>query len=93
MEDLTITIRIAERNYKLAIPRNEEELVRNSSNIIEKRIVEYSKNYAFKDMQDLLSMVALHFTIETLKLEQKQEYINEEILPKLDEINKMLLID
>ncbi len=88
--NLTITVRIAERDYKLTIVRKEEEIVRNSVKLIDKRISEYANNYAFKDMQDLLSMTALHYTIQTLQMEEKQEYIDHDIIPKLAELNLLL---
>lgn len=90
MNQLTITVRIAEREYKLTVTREEEEIVRNSVKLIEKRISDYAKNYAFKDKQDLLSMIALQYTIEALKMENKQAYINNELLPKLNEINALI---
>jgi cell division protein ZapA len=90
MNQLTITVRIAEREYKLTVEREEEELVRNAVKLIEKRFTEYAKNYAFKDRQDLLSMIALHYTIEALKMEEKQAYINQDLLPKLNEINALI---
>ncbi len=90
MDQLTITVRIADRDYKLTVARDEEEIVRKSVKLIEKRFTEYAKSYAFKDRQDLLSMIALHYTIEALKMEAKQEYIQSDLIPKLNEINTLL---
>ncbi len=90
MDQLTITVRIADRDYKLTVARDEEETVRKSVKLIEKRFSEYAKSYAFKDRQDLLSMIALHYTIEALKMEAKQDYIQSDLLPKLNEINSLL---
>lgn len=90
MDQLTITVRIADRDYKLTVARDEEEIVRKSVKLIEKRFTEYAKSYAFKDRQDLLSMIALHYTIEALKSEEKEEYMQQELLPKLNEINSLL---
>jgi cell division protein ZapA (FtsZ GTPase activity inhibitor) len=90
MDQLTITVRIADRDYKLTVARDEEEIVRKSVKLIEKRFTEYAKSYAFKDRQDLLSMIALHYTIEALKSEGKEEYTQQELLPKLNEINSLL---
>ncbi len=90
MDQLTITVRIADRDYKLTVARDEEEIVRKSVKVIEKRLTEYAKSYAFKDKQDLLSMIALHYTIEALKMEDKEAYYQTELLPKLNEINTIL---
>ncbi|MEI6346739.1 MAG: cell division protein ZapA [Bacteroidota bacterium] len=90
MDQLTITVRIAERDFKLTVDRNEEEIVRNAVKLIEKRITDYAKNYAFKDKQDLLSMIALQYTIEAIKMEGKQAFIQNDLLPKLNEINSLI---
>lgn len=90
MDQLTITVRIAERDFKLTVARDEEETVRKAVKLIEKRFTEYAKSYAFKDRQDLLSMIVLHYTIEAIKMEDKEAYIQAELLPKLNEINSII---
>ena len=72
MEEFTITVTIADRIYRLTIERKEEETVRKAARLIEEKIKEYANNYAFKDKQDLLAMVALHFTTNSLN----QELVN-----------------
>jgi len=90
MSQLTITVRISDRDFKLTVAREEEEIVRNAVKLIEKRITDYAKNYAFKDRQDLLSMIALQYTIEAIKMEEKEAYIQSDLLPKLEEINNLI---
>lgn len=90
MSQLTITVRISDRDFKLTVAREEEGIVRNAVKLIEKRITDYAKNYAFKDRQDLLSMIALQYTIEAIKMEEKEAYIQSDLLPKLEEINNLI---
>jgi cell division protein ZapA len=90
MDQLTITVRIAEREYKLTVARDEEETVRKAVKLIEKRFTEYAKSYAFKDRQDLLSMIVLHYTIEAIKMEEKEAFYQTDLLPKLNEINRLI---
>ncbi|MCX6269999.1 MAG: cell division protein ZapA, partial [Bacteroidetes bacterium] len=72
MEDeLSISVLIADRPYRLTIGKNEEEIVKKAVAVIEQKIREYSGNYAFKDRQDLLAMVALQFTTSYLNAEKK----------------------
>lgn len=59
MEELTISVIIADRPYRLTIKRDEEEVIRKAAESINNMIKEYSSNYAFNDKQDLLAMVAL----------------------------------
>ena len=61
MDELSISLPIAERSYRLAIAKEHEELFRNAAKLIDKRIRDYSTSYAYKDKQDLLAMVALEY--------------------------------
>jgi cell division protein ZapA len=61
MDELSISLPIAERSYRLAIDKEHEELFRNAAKLIDKRIKDYSTSYAYKDKQDLLAMVALEY--------------------------------
>ncbi|MCU0370909.1 MAG: cell division protein ZapA [Bacteroidales bacterium] len=69
MEELTITVNIAERPYRLKIKREEEEVIRKAVKEIEQRIREYSEHFAFNDKQDLMAMVLLHYASTAHKLE------------------------
>lgn len=88
--ELSITINISDRDFKLTIKREDEEVVRQAVKLIDTRIKEYAKRYAFKDMQDLLSMVVLQYVINSLKLKHKQDYIDNHIQVKLSEIDTIL---
>jgi cell division protein ZapA len=59
MDELTITVTIAERPYRLTIKRSEEEIIRKAANEINKKIKFYSENYAYNDRQDLMAMFTL----------------------------------
>jgi len=70
MEELSISLPIAERSYRLAIDKKNEELFRNAAKLIDKRIKDYSGSYAYKDKQDLLAMVALEYATGYLQNDQ-----------------------
>ncbi|MGA2823945.1 MAG: cell division protein ZapA [Bacteroidales bacterium] len=70
MSEFSISITVADRPYKLVVEKEQEELFRNAAKLIDKRIKEYSSNYAFKDKQDLLAMIALEYTVSFLQNEQ-----------------------
>lgn len=88
--DLGITVKISDRDYKLTVNREDEETVRQAAKLIESRIEEYAKRYAFKDKQDLLSMVVLQYVINSIKLRNKQEYFDHHINQKLMDIDELL---
>jgi len=90
MEDFSISVTIAERNYKLTIGRQEEEIVRKAVKLINDKIKEFASNYAFKDKQDLLAMIALQYTSNALNLEQTNGYNNSKLKEKLLDLDKVL---
>lgn len=90
MELIKISVNIADRPYRLKIDKKEEEGVRMAAKSIEKRIKEYSENFAYQDKQDLLAMVALHFASNSQRLEMKKAYKDNELEKKLNEIDTIL---
>lgn len=90
MEEFTITVTIADRLYKLTIDRKEEEVVRKAAKLINEKINEYAKSYAFKDKQDLLAMAALQLTTISLNIEKKLTSSDIELQAKLTSIDKLL---
>ncbi|MBO7083655.1 MAG: cell division protein ZapA [Bacteroidales bacterium] len=90
MEEITINIVIADKSYKLTVARTDEEMVRKAAAMINDRIKSYSAHYAFKDMQDLLSMTALQFATSTVKYENELAYRDQDLGQKLNDLNTLL---
>jgi cell division protein ZapA len=88
MEELSISLPIAERSYRLAIDKEHEELFRSAAKLIDKRIKDYSGSYAYKDKQDLLAMVALEYAtgyLQNDKLLSEKEILWREKLLAIDQ--------
>lgn len=90
MDELSITVVIADRPYKLKVNRNEEEGLRRAAKVIEEQMEKYASYFQFKDKQDLLAMVALQFSASSIDLEEQIRYRDNEMLDKLAEIDKVL---
>ncbi|HAH59375.1 MAG: cell division protein ZapA [Lentimicrobium sp.] len=90
MDELAVTVNIADRPYKLRIERREEELVRNAAKSIEEQMKHYANHFEYKDKQDLLAMVALQFTTSNIEKENELNFRNQEMLKKLLEIDAAL---
>lgn len=94
MNELSISITIADRPYKLMIGKEYEELFRKAAKLIDKRIKEYSNSYAYKDKQDLLAMVALEYTTSFLQNEgmvtETERTLDEKLLRIDQALNDML---
>ncbi len=90
MEEFSISVVIADRNYRLTIARQEEEIVRKAARTINDKIKEFANNYTFKDKQDLLAMIALQYTSNALNLEQSNVYKDTKLKDKLLELDRVL---
>jgi cell division protein ZapA (FtsZ GTPase activity inhibitor) len=90
MEELTISVAIADRPYRLTIKRSEEELIRKAASEINKNIKYYSDNFAYNDRQDLLAMVTLEKTTNALINKNDSIETDRSIMSTLSEIDKML---
>lgn len=90
MNELTISVTIAERPYRLTIQRDEEEVIRKATDEINKKIKEYSNNFAFNDIQDLIAMVILEFATKVVNFEEDLTGNETNTINKLVDINKLL---
>ena len=70
MNEISISLPIGDRSYRLSVEKEHEELFRKAAKLIDKRIKDYSGSYAYKDKQDLLAMVALEYATGYLQNDQ-----------------------
>jgi cell division protein ZapA (FtsZ GTPase activity inhibitor) len=69
MKGQHISVIIADRPYRLRIGSEEEEQVlRQAGELINSKMHEYASNFAFRDKQDLLAMVALQYAVDVVKI-------------------------
>ena len=90
MDEITINITILDRPYRLSVARADEEKVRKAGALINERVKYYSKHYAYKDAQDLLSMTALQFATSVVKMGAELTYRNQNLERKLQDLNDLL---
>ena len=90
MNELSISLSIAGRPYRLVIDKENEALFRKSAKLIEKRMKDYSGSYAYKDNQDLLAMVALEYATRFLREEENAVESGNQLENRLEEIDAVL---
>lgn len=72
MSELSIKIRIAEREYPMRVKEEEEERLRVVGKLLNERLRFYKEQFNIQDKQDLLAMVAFETMVEKLKLEEEK---------------------
>ena len=90
MSEFTISVKIADRPYRLTIKREDEERIRRAANDINEKIKQYSENFAFNDKQDLLAMVALEERSNAMNSNEKLSNNEDLVLEDLKRINRYL---
>ena len=70
MSELSIKIRIAEREYPMRVKEEEEERLRIVGKLLNERLKFFKDQFGIQDKQDLLAMVAFETMVEKLKLEE-----------------------
>lgn len=90
MDELTISVTIADRPYRLNIKKEEEEQIRKAAKNINERLKQYSDNYAFNDKQDLLAMVSLEYANSSLVYEERLSHSDQEIKDQLSTLDELL---
>lgn len=90
MENVSVTVNILERSYKLTIAPQEETYLRNAAALIDAQAKMFKKQYGHRDNQDLLAMVALAQVTELIKTQDSLKFKDNELIEKLAEIDSML---
>lgn len=90
MDQILITVKVADREYRLNIERKKEEIVREAVKRINDNIKKYAESFDFKDKQDLLSMVVLQNTVKAMELDQQVSFQQNQLSGKLEDINNIL---
>ena len=65
-----ITIKIAERGYKLNVSRKQEELYRNAAKYVDSKLSKFINKHSQQDMETYLSLTALELAVELLNKEE-----------------------
>lgn len=90
MNDLSIKIKIADREYPMKVKPEDEERVRNAGKNINERIRTYREKFGIDDKQDLLSMVAFDCLVDKMEMEESSENTDEGILEKINQLNQLV---
>ena len=90
MEDLSIKIKIADREYPMKVKPEDEERVRKAGKNINERIRSYRERFGIDDKQDLLAMVAFDCLVDKMEMEEKNGNMDESVLEKINQLNHLV---
>jgi cell division protein ZapA len=90
MDELSVKIKIADREYPMKVKRKEEEKVRAAGKVINEKIKYYREQFGIDDKQDLLAMVAFDCLVDKMADEESLQVIDQTVIEKVNHINSLV---
>ncbi len=90
MEELSIKIRIADREYPMKVKRADEERVRTAGRLINEKLKSYREQYGIDDKQDLIAMVAFDCLVDKMAAEETHQVIDRTVFDKIKQLNHLV---
>ena len=90
MAELSIRIKIGDREYPMRVNPGDEERLRLAGKLVNEKIKAYRDQFGIDDKQDLLAMVAFDCLIEKLQLEEDNEGVEQSIVNKVKNLNELI---
>lgn len=90
MDELSIKIKIADREYPMKVKRHEEERVRAAGKVINEKLKSYRDQFGLDDKQDLLAMTAFDSVVEKMAAEESDNAIDQTVVDKINHLNQLV---
>jgi cell division protein ZapA len=87
MEDLSIKIKIADREYPMKVKREDEERVRMAGRLINEKIKSYGEQFGINDK---LAMVSFDCLIEKIASDETHHVIDKAVFEKVSQLNHLV---
>ena len=90
MSELSIKIRIADRDYPMRVNEEEEQRLRAAGRLLNERLKAFRDQFGIADKQDLLAMIALESLADNLHSAQRRAENESTLADKLTHLNELL---
>ncbi len=90
MEELSIKIKIADREYPMKVKLKEEERIRAAGKLINEKLKHYRGQFGIDDKQDLLAMVAFDCLVDKMADEENLEVIDQTVVEKMNHLSHLV---
>jgi cell division protein ZapA len=90
MEELSIKIKIADREYPMKVKLKEEERIRAAGKLINEKLKNYRSQFGIDDKQDLLAMVAFDCLVDKMADQESLEVIDQTVVEKINHLNQLV---
>lgn len=90
MGNLSIKVKIGDREYPMRVRDDEEERIRKAAKLINEKLKQYRERFGIDDKQDLLAMVAFDSMVEKMRIEERTGQADEAIQEKIIELSQLI---
>jgi len=90
MDELSIKIKIADREYPMKVKRSDEERMRVAGKLVNEKLKNYRDKFGIDDKQDLLAMVAFDCLVEKMADQDNQHSIDQTVVEKIQQLNQLI---
>ena len=90
MNELSIKIKIADREYPMKINAEDEERIRRAGKLINEKIRYYAQQFGIDDKQDLLAMAAFDILVDKSQKEEIEGLSDETIFERVNNLNNLI---
>ena len=90
MDELSIRIKIGDREYPMKVKKEDEERVRTAGRLINEKIKSYRDQFGIEDKEDLLAMVAFDCLVDKMALEDVNNNIDNTVAEKFNHLNQLV---
>jgi cell division protein ZapA len=90
MDELSIKIKIADREYPMKVKRSDEERVRMAGKLINEKLRSYREQFGIDDKQDLLAMVAFDCLVDKMASDDNHLEIDQTVFEKINHLNHLV---
>jgi cell division protein ZapA len=90
MKELSIKIKIADREYPMKISADDEERIRRAGKLINEKIKHYAQQFGIDDKQDLLAMTVFDILVDKSHKEEIGGINDESIFERVNNLNNLI---
>ena len=90
MRELSIKIKIADREYPMKVDADNEEKLRLAGKLINEKLKNFRDTFGIDDKQDLLAMVAFGAFVDKIELEETNSDLNTKAVEELNQLSDFI---
>lgn len=90
MGELSVRIKIADREYPMKVEASDEARIRNAGKQINERMKAYRERFGIDDKQDLLAMVAFDCLVDAVEPDDTRSVTDESVVEKISALNHLI---